>query len=92
MRTFEVPACGGIMVAEDSVEHRSFFENGREAFFFLSSEEMIQLARHLLKMAKAEADRIRSAARSRSVLSRYSYRDRARAAFTRIQETISRTV
>lgn len=67
MRTFEVPACGGIMFAEDSTEHRAFFRTGVEAFFFRTQTEMIEAARHLLGMPSAEADAVRKAARKRSM-------------------------
>lgn len=90
MRSFEVPACGGIMLAEDTVEHRSFFANGKEAFFFASADEMVDLANRLIAMPKAEADRIRNEARRRTISSGYSYRDRARAAFAEL-EKIKRT-
>lgn len=81
MRTFEVPACGGIMLAEDSVEHREFFECCREAFFFSNAGEMINQARELLAMSKTMADAVRTAARQRCIRSGYSYRDRAHLAF-----------
>lgn len=84
MRTFEVPACGGIMLAEDSTEHRSFFNNGAEAFYFCSPVEMIEGARHLLCMSKSDAAAVRRAARERSMQSGYTYRDRARQALTEI--------
>jgi hypothetical protein len=90
MRSFEVPACGGIMLAEDSTEHREFFESGSEAFFFRSIEEMVGLARHLLMLAEADAQVIRRAARRRSVHSGYFYSDRARAAFQAIREVHER--
>jgi spore maturation protein CgeB len=77
MRTFEVPACGGIMLAEDSIEHREFYENNKEAFYFRTHREMAELARHLLALPKCEAEAIRGAARRRSVVSGYSYHDRA---------------
>ena len=86
MRTFEVPACAGIMLGNDSVEHRAFFESGREAFFFADEGEMIDLARQILAMPKDKADRIRLAARERSVESGYSYRHRAKAAISAIAE------
>jgi spore maturation protein CgeB len=86
MRTFEVPACGGIMLAQDSVEHRDFFENGREAFYFKTTEEMIDLTWHLLTLPKPEADAVRAAARLRSVHGGYSYRHRALAAFAEIEK------
>lgn len=88
MRSFEVPACGGIMVAEDSVEHRAFFESGREAFYFRSPSEMVDCVRSLLARPVAEANEIRTAARRRSVRSGYTYRDRALAAYGLIRESV----
>jgi spore maturation protein CgeB len=86
MRTFEVPACGGIMLAEDSFEHRAFFESGHEAFFFRTPKEMVEGARFLLDMPTSRADAVRRAARARSMSSRYAYRDRAHAALAAINE------
>lgn len=86
MRSFEVPACGGIMLAEDSVEHRAFFESDREAFYFRSPEEMINSARSILAISANEAKVIRFAARRRSVMSDYSYRNRAHVAFSEIEK------
>jgi len=77
MRTFEVPASGGIMLAPDSVEHREFFEEGKEAFYFSNGEQMVEQAKRVLALPPAEAARIRERARLRSVESGYSYRDRA---------------
>jgi hypothetical protein len=85
MRSFEAPACGAIMLAEDSVEHREFFENEREAFYFDSRKKMVESARALLAMPKSEAESIRRAARQRSVNSGYWYRDRAHAALKLIK-------
>lgn len=86
MRSFEVPACGGIMLGEDSIEHRDFFEINREAFYFRSPEEMIDLTRFVLAMPKVEADVVRAAARRRSIMGGYSYRHRAQAAFAEIEK------
>jgi spore maturation protein CgeB len=77
MRTFEVPAVGGIMLAEDSPEHQAFFKSGCETFYFSDPSEMILRTRQLLAMPKAEAMAVRLAARRRSVESRYSYLHRA---------------
>ena len=79
MRSFEVPACGGIMLAEDSSEHRRFFEAGKEAFFFKDPAAMIEGARHVMALSPSEADAIRRAARARTVASRYHYAYRAQA-------------
>ncbi len=84
MRTFEVPACGGIMLAEDSAEHCEFFASGREAFFFRSPAQMIEGARHLLAMSRSDADAVRQAARARCTQAGYTYRDRSHQALAAI--------
>ena len=76
MRTFEIPAIGGIMLAPDTLEHRSFFTEG-EAFFFSDLESCISKITFLMSKSDEEAAAIREAARSRSIRSGYSYRDRA---------------
>ena len=76
MRTFEVPGAGGIMLAPDSPEHREFFEDGKEAFFYQSKDEMVEKAKQILALPAEEAAKIRERARQRSVSSGYSYEER----------------
>lgn len=75
MRTFEIPAAGGIMLAPDSPEHRAFFSHGEEAFFYRSEEEIERYCRDLL--AREDVGEIREKAHRRSVESAYSYLHRA---------------
>lgn len=89
MRTFEIPACGGIMLAEHSIEHQEFFSEGQEVFLYRSMDELVEKARSLLNRSDTEAQQIRTAARNRSEESGYSYGDRAASAIQFIQSELA---
>ena len=81
MRTFEVPAVGGIMLAPDSPDHRTYFQPDKEIFTYQSKGEMIAKTREVLAMSKTDADAVRQNARERSLSSDYSYERRSKQAF-----------
>jgi spore maturation protein CgeB len=55
MRTFEIPACGGFMLAERSATHSELFADGEEAAFFSSPEEFTaQVKSYLARDAARE--------------------------------------
>jgi hypothetical protein len=47
MRTFEVPACGGCLLTERTEDHARFFDEGRDALFFDTPEQLVAQARAL---------------------------------------------
>lgn len=56
MRTFEVPAAGGCMLAEDTDEHRALFgPDGEAVVYFRTVSEMVGAARSLLSDPGARA-------------------------------------
>ena len=81
MRSFEVPAVGGIMLAPDTPEHRMFFQDKVDLFLFSTVEECILLAQSILGLSEMEAVKIRQNARARSLLAGYSYKERSKMVF-----------
>jgi spore maturation protein CgeB len=82
-RSVEIPACGGFMLAERTPEHLALFEEGREAEFFATSEELLGKCRRYL-----EDDPSRTAiarrGHERCLSSGYSNSARLREAFAAI--------
>lgn len=48
-RSFETPACGGLLCAERTSEHQLLYEQTQDAIFWSSSSECIQECRNLLR-------------------------------------------
>ncbi|HWF78724.1 MAG TPA: glycosyltransferase [Caulobacteraceae bacterium] len=76
-RTFEIPACGGMLLADRTDEHRAFFEEGREAEFFGSEAELVDKARFYVANEAARA-KIAAAGRARCQSGAYAYVERLR--------------
>ena len=76
MRSFEIPACGGFMIAEESAEHREILgAEGECALFFSSPEEAA--AKACRAIADAARRRTMAAnAHNRITRGAHTYRDR----------------
>ena len=76
MRSFDIPAVGGIGLMPDTPEHREFFSD-KEVVLYKDLDDASEKAKELLSLDENEARDIRNAARKRCVESGYSYSDRA---------------
>jgi len=73
MRTYEIPACGGVMISNHSVGQERVFRDGLEAFYARTPRELADLAVKLLQMPEL-LERVGKAALLRSEQNHYSNR------------------
>lgn len=74
-RTFEIPACGGFMLAEDTQEQKDFFPDGDSAVFFRNDSELIEKTKYYLEN-DLKREQIANTGHERCVSNGYSYSQR----------------
>jgi hypothetical protein len=77
MRTFEVPACAGFLLAERTPDHQRLFQEGVEAEFFGDNEELVSKARYYARETAAR-ERIAAAGHRRITSAPNTVADRLR--------------
>ncbi len=85
IRSVEIPACGGFMLAERTDEHLALFEEGVEAEYFGDDREMIRKIRHYLDHPD-EREAIARRARERCLRDGYSNDDRLADMLSQVEE------
>lgn len=76
MRTFEIPAVGGIQLAPDTKDHHVYFTPEVDIFLYKNTADCLRVINDICHMSKRSAAAFRSSARERSLHSGYSYKDR----------------
>lgn len=74
-RTFEIPACGSLLLADRTEEHQELFAEGRYAEFFESAEELLSKITFYCKNDSARA-KIADAGYRHCIKGGYSYMHR----------------
>ena len=86
-RTFEIPACGSLLLADRTAEHQAFFEEGSEAEFFESGEELVEKSAFYANHEGARK-RIADAGLQKCKDGRYAYIHRMEDALFAIQRIV----
>lgn len=80
-RTFEIPACGSMLLSDRTEECQEFFAEGVEAEYFDSVDELVDKVKFYATHEDARS-RIAAAGSQRCLDGRYSYLERMRDAMT----------
>lgn len=83
-RSFEIPACGSLLLADRTDEHLEFFKEGVEAEFFSSKEEMLDKIKFYLKNETVRKT-ISHNGHQRCLSSEYSYESILKRIFSKLE-------
>jgi len=85
-RTFEIPACGSLLLADRTDEHQEFFAEGKEAEFFASTEELLDKVKFYCGNESARR-RIAEGGLKRCTDGKYAYVHRLKTALDAISQS-----
>ena len=86
-RTFEIPACGSMLLADRTDEHQAFFEEGKEAEFFTSEGELLDKLKFYTGNEPARAS-MAAAGLERCRTGRYAYIHRMADALAAVEKVL----
>jgi spore maturation protein CgeB len=72
MRSMEIPGCAGLMLAPKTKDHLAFFEEGKEAYFYENSDQLISKVKIILALEDSVVQKMKLNARQK-VLNQFSY-------------------
>jgi len=78
MRSFEIPAAGGIMLSTNDSDHDLYFKKDFDFFEYSSNKDLAQMCKMLINMSVSDTNSIRMRARKKSLDNNYSYLSRAK--------------
>jgi spore maturation protein CgeB len=85
-RTFEIPACGSLLLADRTEEHQEFFKEGKEAEFFASPEELLDKVKFYCSNESARK-RVAEGGYKRCIEGGYAYVHRLSTALEALERT-----
>jgi spore maturation protein CgeB len=74
MKTFEIPACGGMMLTNRTCDQELFFKDGHDVVFYDSKQDMLKKIKYYLNN---EDERDRIASNGYRTVQKHSYTNRA---------------
>ena len=83
-RSIEIPACGGFMLAERTIEHKGLFKESIEAEYFGSDKELIEKTQYYMNR-EDQRKRIAKSGRERCIRDGYSNQKRLADLLARIR-------
>ena len=84
-RVFEIPACSGVLVSERNETVQRFFKDREEAYFFSSTEELVNIV-SLLKNNRTLRDEIAIKGYNRIMSERHEVIDRVRQIISTVEK------